>query len=178
MGLLTDKVVVVTGAGGGLGESHALMCAAEGASIVVNDLGGSVDGSGQGNSPADKVVARIVEGGGKAVANYVDVTMNGAGAHILATALNAFGRVDVLINNAGILRDKSFPKMSLDDWDLVMKVHTRSLYTVTHPFFCHWKVEKQGAVVINTTSPSGLIGNFGQTNYGAAKRQQLGLHAL
>ena len=169
MGLLDGKIAVVTGAGGGLGREHALALAAEGAAVVVNDLGGARDGSGSGSAMADQVVDQIKKAGGEAVANYDNVATVEGGENILKTALDAFGQVDILINNAGILRDKSFAKTTEDLWDPVIAVHLKGTYCVTRPIFVHMKERGQGGVIINTSSTSGLNGNFGQCNYGAAK---------
>ena len=169
MGLLDGKVAIVTGAGGGLGREHALLLSKEGASIVVNDLGGDRAGGGKGTAMADIVVDEIVSAGGEAVANHESVASVEGGRSILQTALDAFGRVDILINNAGILRDVTLAKMEEDQWDLVVAVHLRGTYCVTRPVFQHMKDRGEGGVIVNTSSTSGLIGNFGQTNYGAAK---------
>ncbi len=169
MGLLDGKVAVVTGAGGGLGREHVLALAAEGASVVVNDLGGSRDGSGAGSAMADQVVAQVRKAGGEAVANYDNVSTVAGGENILKSALAAFGRVDILVNNAGILRDKSFANTTEDLWDPVIAVHLKGTYCVTRPIFLHMKERGQGGVIVNTSSTSGLNGNFGQCNYGAAK---------
>ena len=169
MGLLEGKVVVITGAGGGIGREHALAMAKEGAAIVVNDLGGSRDGSGGGSSMADETVELIKQAGGEAAANYDNVSTIEGGQGILKTALDAFDQVDVLVNNAGILRDKSFSNMTEDLWDPVVAVHLRGTYCVTHAIYNHMKERGAGGVIINTSSTSGLNGNFGQTNYGAAK---------
>ena len=169
MGLLDGKVAVVTGAGGGLGREHVRALAEEGASVVVNDLGGSRDGSGAGASMADHVVAEIKQAGGEAVANYDNVSTVVGGENILKTALAAFGQVDILVNNAGILRDKSFANTTEDLWDPVIAVHLKGTYCVTRPVFLHMKERGQGGVIVNTSSTSGLNGNFGQCNYGAAK---------
>ena len=170
MGLLDGKVIVITGAGGGIGREHALHMAREGAAIVVNDLGGARDGSGAGGSAmADKVVAEIKALGREAVANYDNVATVKGGEGILKTALDAFGKVDGLVNNAGILRDKSFSKMTEELWDPVIAVHLRGTFCVTQPIYNHMKDSGNGGVIINTSSTSGLNGNFGQTNYGAAK---------
>jgi NAD(P)-dependent dehydrogenase (short-subunit alcohol dehydrogenase family) len=176
MGLLEGKVAIVTGAGGGLGREHALALAAEGASVVVNDLGGARDGSGAGHNMADQVVAEIRAAGGEAVANYDSVAEVKSGRSILQTALDAFGKVDVLVNNAGILRDKTLAKMEPEMWDLVVAVHLRGTFCVTQPVFNHMKERGQGGVIISTSSTSGLDGNFGQTNYGAAKAGVWGFH--
>jgi NAD(P)-dependent dehydrogenase (short-subunit alcohol dehydrogenase family) len=169
VGRFDGKVAIVTGAGGGIGREHALALAREGAAIVVNDLGGSRDGSGAGSNMADQVVAEIKAMGGEAAANYDDVSTIQGGQNILKTALASFERVDVLVNNAGILRDKSFANTSEDMWDIVVKVHLKGTYCVTHAVYNHMKDAAQGGVIINTSSTSGLNGNFGQCNYGAAK---------
>ncbi len=170
MGLLDGKVVIITGAGGGIGREHAIHMAKEGAAIVVNDLGGSRDGSGAGGSAmADKVVDEIKALGGEAVANYDNVATVKGGENILKSALDAFGRVDGVVNNAGILRDKSFSKTTEDLWDPVIAVHLKGTYCVTRPVFNHMKDTGSSGVIINTSSTSGLNGNFGQCNYGAAK---------
>ena len=169
MGLLDGKVAIVTGAGGGLGREHALALAKEGAAIVVNDLGGARDGTGSGSTMADGVVREIKAAGGEAVANHDSVTTVEGGQKILKTALDAFEKVDVVVNNAGILRDKSFANTTEDLWDTVIQVHLKGTYCVTHAVYNHMKQRGEGGVVINTSSTSGLNGNFGQANYGAAK---------
>jgi NAD(P)-dependent dehydrogenase (short-subunit alcohol dehydrogenase family) len=169
MGLLDGKVAVVTGAGGGIGREHALALAREGASVVVNDLGGARDGTGSGSSMADQVVDEIRALGSEAVASYDNVATVEGGENILKTGVDAFERVDVLVNNAGILRDKSFANMTEELWDVVVSVHLKGTYCVTLPVFRHMKERGDGGVIINTSSTSGLNGNFGQTNYGAAK---------
>jgi NAD(P)-dependent dehydrogenase (short-subunit alcohol dehydrogenase family) len=169
MGLLDGRVVIVTGAGGGLGREHALALAAEGASVLVNDLGGARDGTGGGHSMADQVVEEIRSAGGEAAANYDSVTTVEGGKNILKSALDAFERVDVVVNNAGILRDKSFANTTEDLWDIVVEVHLKGTYCVTHAVYNHMKQSGEGGVIINTSSTSGLNGNFGQSNYGAAK---------
>ena len=169
MGLLDGKVVVITGAGGGIGRTHALAMAKEGAALVINDLGGSRDGSGAGTAMADVVVDEIKAAGGEAVANYDNVATVEGGQGILKTALDAFGQVDGLVNNAGILRDKSFAKTTEDLWDPVIAVHLKGTYCVTHAIYNQMKEAGGGGVIINTSSTSGLNGNFGQCNYGAAK---------
>ncbi|SDH64348.1 SDR family oxidoreductase [Pseudomonas panipatensis] len=166
-----DKVVIVTGAGGGLGRAHALLFAKHGAKVVVNDLGGSTHGEGANASAADRVVAEIREAGGTAVANHDSVT---DGDKIVRTAVEAFGRVDVLVNNAGILRDKTFHKMEDADWDLVYKVHVEGAYKVTRAAWPLMREQGFGRVIF-TSSTSGIYGNFGQSNYGMAK---LGLYGL
>ena len=168
-GLLDGKVAIITGAGGGLGEAYAKLFAKEGASVVVNDLGGARDGSGSGASAmAEKVVAEIKAAGGQAVANGDDVSTMAGGENILKTALDAFGRCDILVCNAGILRDKSFANTSEEDWDKVIKVHLKGTYCCALPVWKHMKEHGGGSMVL-TSSTSGLYGNFGQTNYGAAK---------
>ena len=168
------RVAVVTGAGGGLGRSHALSLAARGAKVVVNDLGGSRDGSGSGSEMADQVVTEITDAGGEAVANYDGVHTWEGGQRIVQTALDTWGRIDVVVNNAGILRDTSFAKLDEQALDLVVKVH---LYGGFHVARAAWGPMKEAGYgrVINTTSGSGLYGNFGQSNYSAAKLGLVGL---
>ena len=170
-----DQVAIITGAGGGLGKIYALELAKRGAKIVVNDLGGSRDGSGGGStSAADVVVNEIKALGGEAVANYDnDATVEG-GENIVKSAIDAFGRVDIVINNAGILRDKSFTKMTPENWKAVLDVHLNGAYHVTRPAFTHMKDQGYGRIIM-TTSAAGLYGNFGQTNYSAAKLALVGL---
>lgn len=165
------RVVIITGAGNGLGRAHALLFGSRGAKVVVNDLGGSAFGDGKSSSAADRVVEEIRAKGGEAVANYDSVE---DGGKIVQTALDAFGRVDVVINNAGILRDTTFHKMSEQDWDLIFKVHVKGAFAVTHAAWPHMREQKYGRVVF-TTSAAGIYGNFGQTNYSAAKLAQLGM---
>lgn len=176
MGLLEDKVVVITGAGNGIGRAHALLFASEGASVVVNDLGGARDGSAPGErGPADAVVAEIEAAGGKAVASYDSVaTAEGARA-IVALGVETFGKVDVLVNNAGILRDKTFLKMDEEMWDSVIAVHLKGTFLVSQAFAKHAVGRGGGGRIVNTTSVSGLLGNFGQANYSAAKAGIYGL---
>jgi NAD(P)-dependent dehydrogenase (short-subunit alcohol dehydrogenase family) len=170
MGLLDGKVALVTGAGGGLGREHALAMAREGAKVVVNDLGGARDGSGSGaHSMADQVVAEIKAAGGTAVAQYDSVATVEGGERIVKAAIDAFGKLDICVNNAGILRDKSLVNTTEDMFDIVVQVHLKGTYCVTRPAFAHMKERGQGGVIINTSSTSGLNGNFGQSNYGAAK---------
>ncbi|MCF7535174.1 SDR family oxidoreductase [Pseudomonas petrae] len=166
-----DKVVIVTGAGGGLGRAHALLFAQHGARVIVNDLGGSAHGEGANASAADRVVAEIREAGGEAVANHDSVT---DGDKIVQNALDAFGRVDVVVNNAGILRDKSFAKMEDADWELVYRVHVEGAYKVSRAAWPHLRDQNYGRIIF-TSSTSGIYGNFGQANYGMAK---LGLYGL
>ena len=167
------KVAVITGAGNGLGKSHAIEFAKRGAKIVVNDLGGSVDGSGEGDA-ADAVVAELKAMGAEAIANKASVSDKEGAKSIIDDALNAFGRIDILVNNAGILRDKSFKKMELDEWDIVMDVHLNGTAYVTHAAWPHMNEQKYGRIVL-TSSGSGIYGNFGQANYGAAKMGMLGM---
>lgn len=169
MGLLKDKVAIVTGAGGGLGRAHATLLAAHGAKVIVNDLGGARDGTGSGASMADSVVAEITEVGGTAVANYGSVTDESAAREMVQTAVDHYGGLDILINNAGILRDRSFKNMTHDEWDSVIDVHLRGSYLTTHFAWQQMLAQGRGGRIIMTSSTSGLIGNFGQTNYGAAK---------
>ncbi|MDR3417051.1 MAG: SDR family NAD(P)-dependent oxidoreductase, partial [Nevskia sp.] len=165
------KVVIVTGAGNGLGRSHALLFGARGAKVVVNDLGGNIHGGGKSSAAADKVVEEIKALGGDAVANYDSVE---DGAKIVQTALDAFGTVDVVINNAGILRDMSFHKMSPEDWDLIQRVHLKGSFAVSHAAWPVMRDKGYGRIVM-TTSAAGIYGNFGQANYSAAKLGILGL---
>jgi NAD(P)-dependent dehydrogenase (short-subunit alcohol dehydrogenase family) len=168
------RVAIVTGAGGGLGRSHAMLLAARGAKVVVNDLGGSVDGRGSDQAAAQKVVNEIEAAGGTAVASYDGVDTQEGAAAIVKTALDTFGRVDIVINNAGILRDVSFHKMTMDDWDSVLRVHLNGTMYVTHAAWPHMRDAKYGRVV-TTASAAGLYGNFGQANYAAAKLGIVGL---
>jgi NAD(P)-dependent dehydrogenase (short-subunit alcohol dehydrogenase family)/acyl dehydratase/putative sterol carrier protein len=169
------QVAIVTGAGAGLGRAYALELARRGARVVVNDLGGARDGSGDGSAtPADQVVAEITAAGGEAVANYDNVATAEGGESIVKTALDTFGTVDILINNAGILRDKSFVKMTPENWHAVLDVHLNGAYNVTRPAFAVMKERGYGRIVM-TTSAAGLYGNFGQTNYTAAKLALVGL---
>jgi NAD(P)-dependent dehydrogenase (short-subunit alcohol dehydrogenase family) len=174
MGLLDGKVAIITGAGGGLGRGHALLLAKEGASVVVNDLGGDRAGGGKGSQMADQVVDEIKAAGGQAVSNYDNVAAVESGQSILKAALDAFGKVDILVNNAGILRDKTHAKMGEADWDAVIAVHLKGTFCVTQPVFTHLRERGEGGVIVNTSSTSGLLGNFGQTNYGAAKAGIMG----
>jgi NAD(P)-dependent dehydrogenase (short-subunit alcohol dehydrogenase family) len=168
-----DKVVIITGAGGGLGKAHALEFARRGAKVVVNDLGGAGDGTGASDM-ADAVVEEIRAAGGIAIANKASVSSRDGAKSIVDDAVAEFGTVDILVNNAGILRDKSFKNMSLDDWDLVMDVHLNGTAYVTH---AAWPImyEKNYGRIVMTSSTSGIYGNFGQANYGAAKMGMLGL---
>ena len=167
------KVAVVTGAGGGLGRCHAIEFAKRGAKVVVNDLGGSVDGTGAGDA-ADIVVAEIEASGGTAVANKASVSDREGAKSIVRTAIDAFGRIDILVNNAGILRDRTFKNMTLDEWDIVMNVHLNGTAYVTHAAWPLMYAQNYGRIVF-TSSGSGIFGNFGQANYGAAKMGMVGL---
>lgn len=167
--MLDGKVALVTGAGGGLGRAHALLLAKEGAAVVVNDLGGSRDGSGGSSSMADTVVAEIRAAGGKAVADYGSVTRREDAAAMVKAAVDNFGKLDICICNAGILRDKSFKNMTDDMWDIVVDVHLKGTYLVTKAAYDRMVEQGTGGRIIMTSSTSGLLGNFGQTNYGAAK---------
>jgi NAD(P)-dependent dehydrogenase (short-subunit alcohol dehydrogenase family) len=163
-----NRVAIVTGAGGGLGRSHALALAKRGVKVVVNDLGGSVDGTGGSETMAQSVVKEIEAMGGEAIANGANVTIQDEVEAMVAETIERFGKVDILVNNAGILRDKSFSKMTMADWDLVVAVHLKGSATCTKAVWNHMKENKYGRIVM-TTSSSGMYGNFGQTNYGAAK---------
>src|SRR5271154_5137025 len=169
-----DRVIVVTGAGGGLGRDYALTLAREGASVVVNDLGGARDGSGAGSAMADHVVAEIRDAGGRAVANYDSVATEDGAAGIIKTALDEFGAVHGVVSNAGILRDGTFHKMTFENWDSVLKVHLYGGYNVIRAAWPHFREQSYGRGGV-ATSTSGLFGNFGQTNYGAAKLGLVGL---
>ena len=168
------KVAIVTGAGGGLGRQHALELARRGAKVVVNDLGGSMDGSGGNSAAAEAVVAEIKAAGGEAIANGASVTDDAGVAHLVQQTMDAYGRIDILIANAGILRDKSFSKMELADFEAVMQVHVWGTYKPIKAVWEIMKTQNYGRIVV-TTSSSGMYGNFGQANYGAAKMAVLGL---
>ncbi len=168
------QVAIVTGAGGGLGRIYALELARRGAKVVVNDLGGSPDGSGASSSPAESVVQEIIQFGGTAIPNFDSVASPQGAQNLVDTTMQAFGRIDILINNAGILRDKSFTKMSPDMWHAVLDVHLNGAFYVTHPVFQIMRQQGYGRIVF-TTSAAGLFGNFGQANYAAAKMGILGL---
>ena len=168
------KVAIVTGAGGGLGRSHVLELARRGALVVVNDLGGSVDGTGSSTTAAQAVVDEVKAAGGEAVANYDSVATPEGGRAIVQTALDTYGRIDIVVNNAGILRDASFKNMEADKVQAVLDVHLKGAFNVTQPAWEHMRTQSYGRIV-NTSSGAGLFGNFGQTNYGAAKMGLVGL---
>jgi NAD(P)-dependent dehydrogenase (short-subunit alcohol dehydrogenase family) len=174
-GLCDGRVVVVTGAGGGIGRSHALLFAQEGAKLVVNDIGGSRDGSGAGDAgPAQQVVNEITAAGGEAIAHTEDISTWDGAKSLIQLAIDTFGSVDVVVNNAGILRDRMMVNMSEAEWDAVIKVHLKGTFGPAHFAAEYWRDkskagEQVDARIINTTSPSGIFGNVGQSNYGAAK---------
>lgn len=174
MGALDGRVAIITGAGRGLGREHALLFAREGAKVVVNDLGGDLDGTGEDRAPAQLVVDEILEAGGEAVANTDSVATWGGAEQLVQTALSAFGDLHVLVNNAGILRDRFLVNMTEEEWDAVINVHLKGHFCPTRHAAQYWREQSKAgkevkASVINTSSTSGLIGNSGQTNYGAAK---------
>ncbi len=174
MGLLDGKVAIVTGAGRGIGREHSLALAKEGAKIIVNDLGGSAAGEGQDTTPAQSVVDEIKALGGEAAANYGNVADFGQSKEMVQQAIDEFGRLDILINNAGILRDRMLVSMSEEEWDAVIAVHLKGHFAPTHHAANYWREQSKAGNevkgrVINTSSPSGVFGNVGQTNYGAAK---------
>ena len=174
MGALDGRVAIITGAGRGIGREHALLFAAEGAKVVVNDLGGALDGSATQQSPAEEVVAEIKAFGGEAVANHDNVADWEGGKRMIDCAIDAFGGLDILVNNAGILRDRVLVNLSESDWDSVINVHLKGHFVPTQHAANYWREkakagEKVQASIINTSSTSGLIGNVGQSNYGAAK---------
>ena len=173
-GICEGRVVVVTGAGRGIGREHALEFARQGARVVVNDLGSDMDGSGSSAGPAGEVVDEIRAMGGEAVANGDDVSDTDGAARMIRAAIDAFGRLDTLVNNAGILRDRMLVNMTPEEWDAVIRVHLRGTFAPTRAALEYWRErskagETNDARVVNTTSPSGIYGNVGQTNYGAAK---------
>lgn len=174
MGLLDGKVAIVTGAGRGIGEQHAMALAKEGAKLVVNDLGGSTAGEGADQTPAQQVADKIKEAGGEAVANYSNVADFEGAKSMVEQAVEEFGRLDILINNAGILRDRMLVSMSEAEWDAVIAVHLKGHFAPTHHAANYWRAQSKAGDevkgrVINTSSPSGVFGNVGQANYGAAK---------
>jgi NAD(P)-dependent dehydrogenase (short-subunit alcohol dehydrogenase family) len=174
MGICDDRVAIVTGAGRGIGREHALLLAAQGAKVVVNDIGGSVDGSGSDVGPAQQVADEITAKSGQAVANTDDVSEWAGAEKLIGAAVEAFGKLDVLINNAGILRDRMLVNMTEAEWDAVIKVHLKGTFAPSHFAANHWRERSKAgdqvdARIINTSSPSGIYGNVGQTNYGAAK---------
>ncbi len=168
-----DKVAIVTGAGGGIGKEHALELARRGAKVVVNDLGGSVDGSGASDA-AEEVVQLIKSEGGEAISNGASVTDLDAVKNMVQQTMDEWGRIDILVNNAGILRDKSFHKVSIEDFNLVMDVHFQGSLNCTHTIFPIMREQEYGRIIF-TSSASGVYGNFGQTNYGSAKMAMIGL---
>ncbi|MDY6908077.1 MAG: SDR family NAD(P)-dependent oxidoreductase [Chloroflexota bacterium] len=170
---LKGKVAVVTGAGRGIGRAHALALAAEGAKVVVNDLGGAVDGTGADKSPADEVVAEIKKMGGEAVANYDSVSSMAGGENIIKTAIDTFGKIDILVNNAGVLRDRMIFNTTEEEWDTVISVHLKGHFTTTK-FACIAFRQQRSGRIVNTASESGL-GSLGQANYSAAKEGIIGL---
>lgn len=174
MGALDGRVAIITGAGRGIGREHALLFAAEGARVVVNDLGGGLDGSLQTTTPAEDVVAEITAMGAEAIANHDNVASWDGASRLIASALEAFGDLHVLVNNAGILRDRVLVNLSEEDWDSVINVHLKGHFAPLHHAATYWREQAKAgqhvqASVINTSSTSGLLGNVGQTNYGAAK---------
>ncbi len=169
-----NRVAVITGAGGGLGKTYALMLASRGAKVVVNDLGGAADGRGGSSSMADQTVKEISEAGGTAVANYDSVATPEGGEAIVKTALDNFGQIDIAINNAGILRDKTFAKLAPEDLEAIIDVHLKGAFYVSQPAFRAMKERSYGRLLF-TSSAAGIFGNFGQTNYGAAKMGLVGL---
>ncbi|MGH9213284.1 MAG: SDR family oxidoreductase [Acidimicrobiales bacterium] len=180
MNTMKGRVAIITGAGRGIGREHALLFAAEGAKVVVNDLGGDPDGTGADASPANQVVDEIVAGGGEAVANHDDVCDWDGAKRLVDTAIDQYGDLHVLVNNAGILRDRMLVNMTEDEWDAVVKVHLKGHFAPLRHAAAHWREQAKDGVeakraVVNTSSTSGLFGNVGQTNYGAAK---MGIGAL
>ncbi len=174
MGALEGRVAVITGAGRGIGREHALLFAAEGAKVVVNDLGAGLDGSGGAASAAEEVVAEIRAMGAEAIANHDDVATWAGGESLIAAAIEAFGDLHVLVNNAGILRDRVLVNLSEDDWDSVVRVHLKGHFVPLRFAAAYWRERAKAghevaAAVVNTSSTSGLLGNVGQSNYGAAK---------
>jgi NAD(P)-dependent dehydrogenase (short-subunit alcohol dehydrogenase family) len=180
MHTLRDRVAIITGAGRGIGREHALLFAAEGAKVVVNDLGGNPDGTGADASPAQQVVDEIKSAGGEAVANYEDVTDWNGAKRMIDAAVETFGDLHVLVNNAGILRDRMIVNMTEEEWDAVIKVHLKGHFCPTRHAAAYWREQSKAGndakrAIVNTSSTSGLFGNVGQSNYGAAK---MGIAAL
>ena len=174
MGALEGRVAIITGAGRGIGREHALLFASEGAKVVVNDLGGAIDGSGDDRTPAEQVVAEITAAGGTAIANDDDIASWDGGKRLIDAAVEAFGELHVLVNNAGILRDRVLINMTEEEWDSVIHVHLKGHFVPTRHAAAYWREQSKAgreikASVVNTSSTSGLLGNPGQTNYGAAK---------
>ena len=169
----TGRAAVVTGAGAGLGREYAIELARRGAQVVVNDVGGTINGIGTSHAAADQVVEEIRALGGEAVASYDSVATVAGGERVIGTAIHAFGKVDILINNAGIVRDKTFINMDEESWDVVMNVHVKGAYCVSKPAFRNMKEHRYGRIV-TTASGAGLFGNFGQANYGTAKMALVG----
>jgi len=174
MGALDGRVAIITGAGRGIGREHALLFAHEGAKVVVNDLGGGIDGSSHAASPAEEVVAEIIARGGQAIANHENVADWDGGQRLIQSALDTYGALHVLVNNAGILRDRVLVNLSEEDWDSVINVHLKGHFVPTRHAAAYWREEAKAgrpvkASIINTSSTSGLLGNIGQSNYGAAK---------
>ena len=173
-GICEGRVVIVTGAGRGIGAEHALEFARQGARVVVNDIGGALDGSGSDTTPAQEIVNRIVTAGGEAIASYDDVTDWDAAAHLVQTAVDTFGRLDTLVNNAGAVRDRMFVNMSVDEWDAAIRINLRGHFCPTRHAAAYWRDQSKAgnqvdARIVNTSSGAGLMGSVGQANYGAAK---------
>ena len=174
MGLLEGKIAIVTGAGRGIGRGEALLMASEGASVIVNDVGASTSGEGADSTPAEQVVKEIEDLGGKAIANYSDVTSFSETEKLIRSAIDEFGRLDIVVNNAGILRDRMLVNMEEAEWDAVISVHLKGTFNCARHAAAYWREKSKAGEdvsgrIINTSSPSGLYGNVGQSNYGAAK---------
>jgi len=179
MGLLDGKVIAITGSGAGIGREEALLCAKEGAKVVINDLGGSRDGAGKDSKVADVVVEEIKKLGGDAVGHYEDISEEAGGESLIKAGVDKWGRFDGLVNNAGILRDKMSFNMDNAEWDSVIKVHMRGHFMCARAAARYFREHKeQGGAIVNTTSTSGLLGNAGQANYGAAKLGIVGLNSV